>query len=363
MTTFIDNYKEYFLIPNIEFDEDFKFLLFLEVEKDIKIVMSQTEIIKDDIIIIMSEDEDKTYIYHKKIYVTENMLKSLCYQLCYSRSEKWKIIYNQLESEKYYYFYFVRTKDDNSIFQTNNYDETMIIARAILNENSLMFMRDQLFDRFITLKHSNQFDEYKVNLNNFETIDQHKFILFSSTIFWSYGLRENNDIDMYVSHGPLITKTKNFKIKLNIFEDNENNDVAWIGFGEKWTYFAEYLLKTLCDEYNIKSFDELIFNPKNHYYFCGIKMTLLDFEISRRLFRQRAKSIADLIAIKILLRSNLRLNNKFIINAKKKMNEKNNEIYNNDYMDKTIQKYLRNIYDMDFTLKKINDVIDLITKI
>lgn len=340
----MDNFNQYYNL-NFEYNYEYKFLL--EIEND------------PVIYIFLDEVEHKNVLYSKKIDMNQNMLKSLSYQLCFERKQDWNEIYNKINNYKSFYFSFVNNnhKINNFIFQTKTYEETLIISRAILNENSIQFMREQLFERFILFKYPTLFINYRNHINsNFEPIDRHKFLIFSSTIFWSYGIRENNDLDCYISHNPLITKTKNF---LNKIDFGEKYDIVWIGLFN-WNIFSEYLLKVLCQEYKISSFNELIFNPKYHYYFCGMKMTLLNFEVIRRQFRQRASSIADLIAIKMLLRPNLNYYSESINFYKKLLDETYIVKYENKNIIHTIQnnlKYRHNIIlDKNIIFNIVNQI-------
>jgi len=49
--------------------------------------------------------------------------------------------------------------------------------------------------------------------------------------------------------------------------------------------------------YKNVDFKEVILNPKFHFYFFGIKFNIIELDIIKRIYRFRASSWADLIAI------------------------------------------------------------------
>ena len=45
-------------------------------------------------------------------------------------------------------------------------------------------------------------------------------------------------------------------------------------------------------------YEDVVFNPKYHFYFFGLKMHLIEFEIIKRIYRFKPSAWADLVMIK-----------------------------------------------------------------
>lgn len=147
--------------------------------------------------------------------------------------------------------------------------------------------------------------QYKVN-----PIDQLRFMVFSSAILYSYGVRDCNDLDIYLSAGhPKLSKSKtpnldkevnaiaiNPKTKLHFIDLSSPGYDDWIP-KERREHWNRWFLSEFPKAFGAKNMDEVIFNPKFHFYFMGLKLIYWNADIVRRQLRKRPASYADLIAI------------------------------------------------------------------
>lgn len=127
----------------------------------------------------------------------------------------------------------------HSIHITDTKDESIRVARVVFNDNSIHFLNYAKPNRYIsTHKKIDKFREF-INKNKLCNND---VVLDSGIVLSAYGLRESSDIDYFVDD--------NEKLKYND-EELEYND-------EELEYHDEEKL-------------ELIYNPKNYFYFNDLK--------------------------------------------------------------------------------------------
>jgi len=199
----------------------------------------------------------------------------------------------------------------------NSNFETIELAQMIFNNNTLESMKYQRMDILIgkyrkftrSIMILNLFK--KILYTKFDFIDINRVLIFSSFVLFSLGLRNFNDIDAFVYHYPKYEDSKTTNLK-QIIDDfvtvslgGDNRQIIEFivkGYGD-WTFdeFKEYphkwLEKTLPKKYGANTFENVIFHPKFHFYFLGLKAVIYQGDFARRSARNRPSSIADLIAI------------------------------------------------------------------
>ena len=208
-----------------------------------------------------------------------------------------------------------KLKDTMHIVNSNY--ETIELAQMIFNNNTLESMKYQRMD--ILIGKYRKFTKSIMVLNLFkkllytklEFIDINRVLIFSSFVLFSLGLRNFNDIDAFVYHHPKYnsSKTKNLKEIIDDFVTvtlgGDNRQIIEFivkGYGD-WTmnefkdYPHKWLEKTLPEKYGANTFENVIFHPKFHFYFLGLKAVIYQGDFARRSSRNRPSSIADLIAI------------------------------------------------------------------
>ena len=101
----------------------------------------------------------------------------------------------------------------------------------------------------------------------------------------------------------MITKNNDFDDRYNKLYDVSSNsflpciDISYEGSKayEDYTIIFYDKLGYIFDK--IK-YEDVVFNPKYHFYFFGLKMHLIEFEIIKRIYRFKPSAWADLVMIK-----------------------------------------------------------------
>ena len=196
-----------------------------------------------------------------------------------------------------------------------NFNKVIDFSKFVLNENSIKYLKytysKNIYDDNFA-KCYKFINNYKDYLNkNFTNIERIKFIIFSSAILFTLGLRSCTDLDIFVSDLP--TNTKTFITKVDKFTLNSNFDfldLSLKGIGN-WTnngakkHWDDFFIKEWPQSFNAENIYDVMYNPKFHFYFFGLKLVSLEGDIERRKIRQRPAGFADLIAIKKYLKINI----------------------------------------------------------
>jgi hypothetical protein len=156
--------------------------------------------------------------------------------------------------------------DKSSVHITDNNQETNDLAKLLLNENSIHFLNHAKPNKYGSVY--NKLKKFK-NILDSEAINLNEIILAGSTSLGVYGLREINDID-YLSSNPNL-------LKYGI--DNHNSELVHYG----------------------KTINELIYNPKHHFYFNGFKFISME---SLKKFKLKRDEIKDKLDVLLIEKSN-----------------------------------------------------------
>ena len=152
---------------------------------------------------------------HKKDYATLEILKKI-----------------KEEIRKYYDITF------HSIHSSDTHDETIRYSKLFFNNNSLRYLSCRTNKFFL------EFESFieKLNLNK---VDYHHFVFSGSSVMAALGLKEPKDFDAF--HDDEFSLPKEIS--------SHNKQIAYLK--------------------NIK-INELIYNPKNYFYYMGYKFVNLD---------------------------------------------------------------------------------------
>ena len=147
-----------------------------------------------------------------------------------------------------------------SIHITDNSIETMDIGNIVLNDNSIHFMKYG-----IPYKFSSIFNNLKLfrELLIKKKIDINSLVISGDTVMSIYGIKSSNTIE-YLSIKPIDIQVKNF-----------HNEMI------KINYYDEQI-------------EELIYNPKNYFYFSGFKFLKLDLIEKFKIKRKKPEDYLDL---------------------------------------------------------------------
>lgn len=180
-------------------------------------------------------------------------------------------------------------------------------ATIIFNKNSLNFLENQLLKNHIKLeskKTSYLISTYKTALSKLEKINQIRAILYSSSVLFSYGVRDMNDLDAYFLN--LSKDNSNTKEIVSTLQQKDDFDISMEGT-KGWEMYWKRYLNNLAIISGADSFQNIVLDPKYHYYFNGLKYVTLSIDLQKRLLRLRPRAYADIIATNKLLYLNIRL--------------------------------------------------------
>jgi len=191
---------------------------------------------------------------------------------------------------------------------SDNNTQVVELAQLFCNKNSLRLLQYQRLDRIFNKKFYKSYVMFMTYknwlLNNVKPINQLRFMLFSSVVMYSLGLREMNDLDILVYHLPKDEQLENVITK---YIDDDKTRFHFIEItmqgrrdyveGSENEYKMNWFNKEWPNLYGAQSMDETYFNPKFHYYYFGVKIISMIADIKRRISRCRAASYADMIAL------------------------------------------------------------------
>jgi len=273
--------------------------------------------------------------------------------------------------------------EDYFIYIPNTKEEKWNSSSLFFCNNSLKFVELQSFEHYIkreSEKSKKMFLKYRSWLLNSVDFKNHcQFMLFSSVVLYLIGHRQMNDLDLYVHTVP-----SEIVEKLNGLHDNNMHGDAYsflefqIKGTEKWPTYWNTWLDIWARQSGAKYFEEILGNPKYHFYFLGVKIISLECDIVRRLMRNRPRAYADLIAFRKRYAYNIKIPevpkiyysyesiigktsqeiNAIIANGKGVLDEKNKEIKishetNISKFLNTISYSLREAYRMNMSVEEI----------
>lgn len=160
----------------------------------------------------------------------------------------------------------------HSIHITDIKEEAIRTARVVFNDNCIHFINYAKPNRYISTH--NKINEFKrfIEKNN---LNRNDLLIDSSFILSCYGLREAKDTDFFCSD--------NSKIKVDFDDINIHDDEL---------------------KYYNKEKSELIYNPKNYFYFNDIKFISFDNLYKMKTNRNEKKDINDCKIMEALVENN-----------------------------------------------------------
>lgn len=261
-----------------------------------------------------------TIIVSKYINMSENGFINLIYQL-YADTPmlKFKVFINDfinklsLDKVDLYKFvailFIVNNKksncdiniDINKGFYSNKYHHLINHSRLIFNDNSLKLLEKQSLDLYSMMaskKSKFMLMTFKKWLDCNIPIKYHdNFMIFSSAVLFSYGLRPLNDLDLFIDDNlpdRILNIIKHDLVDSDTkfpFIDTTIRKFRW-GSGS-WDIWMKKWAKL----FGAKSITHCVSDPDFHFYFMGLKMICIEADIVRRLERNRPRAVADLLMI------------------------------------------------------------------
>lgn len=336
----------------------------------------------------LNKNEVKGIIYwgniNKQIYKTNDELNEFCNKIQLKKED------DKIKIRVYFYDRKIeKIKDDIDfmmkrlelelgqkdskimIFNGYNYDTSISFAGIVLNPSNFKYFNEVRWDRFMEMqKYSGKLMLIGIRnylINNSDSIDMKRFLIFSSMILFLYGLRKPNDVDILGYDKP---KIKN-KV-LNLFNNYgscsrrilEIGELSVRGYGEwKAGLKKEYLNNWFGFEwprmFGAKDMEDMIFNPRYYISLIGLKIISLNADIERRKIRYRAAAYSDLIAYNYFMPIKTKIDEppyKYIVSGEEKNYESKEEILK---LLKKIKEHLRNRYDIRMNIEYISKELGL----
>lgn len=271
----------------------------------------------------------------------------------------------------------------NAFYITTMFSRMVEHAQIYFCDNSIKFLEKQLLSQHISVgmrKSRIMLATFRNWLSNTISLEKRRnFMIFSGCTLYVYGIRNIHDIDVYIDSPAyddnIVTHILNDDTKFCFIDSIMPNTNTWKQYWNGWSNKWANML-------NAKSFDELLYNQKYHFYYLGMKFMVLQGDIQRRLIRQRPRAIVDLIKInellnyKVTIPSIPNLHMKYIhldknekvekLEKNQKYNEKNREIECIERVDKeqflmTMQWYFRSMYYQNCEIDEIKKMVDMRT--
>lgn len=140
------------------------------------------------------------------------------------------------------------------------------------------------------------------------TVERLGVMLDSSITLNLHNVRKNNDIDLVILH----PRYDHPEIKKNLIENITKKfdfvDAYMPNIHIDWIQKTKELLDENSKEFSdnkLQNFNEVVFSPNYNYYFFGIKVISLEYDLKYRAKRRFPKNVADLIIAKDKLKINV----------------------------------------------------------
>jgi len=206
-----------------------------------------------------------------------------------------------------------KTRDrGNDMIHINDYFyQTIEYSEILLNDNTIRFLDKQETSNYTSSDFSFVESNLKmqtlrsVTYKNMSLLEMDRMIIVGGIIFYAYGVRAFNDIDAgHIDIFPNESKhlidiisryfsndsTKFYFLDSGVSEDGS---VMW---DESWRTKDASIYEFL----QISDYKDFVLDPKNYMYFQGIKMAVLEYEMLRKLFRNRTQDHVDFMMINLL---------------------------------------------------------------
>ena len=232
---------------------------------------------------------------------------------------------------------------------SDNSNQSYEYASLFFHENSMNFLEKQKSWRLLDMsKAQDNFNKLKEFVYNYSMMELEKLLLNSSVTLYTHGIREANDIDGILLENKIIKKDDIEKIN-----SSEILDISYRpNFDDTWLNELNRRAKLLGAE----NYEELVLNPRYYYYFMGIKIMRLKYEIIVRYQRKRPAQLTDLLIMRQMFKLNYELDVPDETLVYDDVNKKDIiEKVNKEKYLQTVQFYLKSRYQISLTTKQIND--------
>src|SRR5690606_11044503 len=123
-----------------------------------------------------------------------------------------------------------------------------------------------------------------------------KIICIGSTILYAYGFRYPNDINA------IMISPNSDDLEQLMYDNfqNEKTKFEFINIGIEGRFWKEQWTdenNDMMNHFNIEIFDDIVSDPRNHFYYQGLKLYKLEYELVRKALRMNHKDQKDFLII------------------------------------------------------------------
>ena len=339
------------------YSNDYLKFLYMHLNDDIKLEISTSERKSKNNLKIL---ESKKINYNRKF--SDSLI--LIYKQFLTNDEK--II---LESDKDYFINVYEEKYDDKgtqeyFLQKNRRD---FLIPCFFNKKTIEFLNN-INKSDISGYHTKLKDFYVLLGNirkNIGTKNRLGTIIASSISLQSHNLRPSKDLDIVILHPKndqenVINNLKEMATKLDFMDPYIDNIYdEWDGIDKTNMYMVDEISQP--KKFN---FYDVIVNPDYHYYFFGIKLIDLDYDLKYRAIRRFPKNVADLILVKTKINIKVpkikALEELIVIETEWEGKPIVNRYSKDQFIDK-VRKYLSR-FGVEMTTDEVTNHIDDITE-
>lgn len=252
-----------------------------------------------------------------------------------------------------------------NIFWGDNFDESIDMAGLVLNPSNLKYFNEMCWERFLDIEGDGgklmMIATRNYFVKNIDMMDMERLLIFSSLIFYLYGLRRPTDVDILgyeypEPEGNLMRIYKEFgttnKNILGIGELSVRGYGEWKKGGKK-EHLSGWFGEQWPQLFGAENMEEMIFNPRFNLQIMGMKVITLDADMERRRIRYRAAAYADLIAYNYYLPISIKIEEppiKYIVGGEVKKYDTVGKVKD---LLRTIKNYLKLRYKLTMSLEEI----------
>lgn len=268
--------------------EKYLLFLYLHLTDGIKITITDKSKINKDILHIKNITCDKQYckvlimIYHK--FINDDEIKIL------EKNTTFNVIFYQ---EKY------SENSTDEYFKDKNRRDFLI--PCFLHDKTISFINNMYYN--VNSSYNEKFKNFHILLGalrqNIKTKDKLGIMICSSFTLNTHNIRRSKDIDLVILHpyyySNKIRNNLKYKIakKYKFIDPHIHSILEWHGI-DKYNMYNINKMEGI----DTNNFYDVVFNPKYHYYFFGIKIVDISIDLRYRAIRRYPKNIADLILVK-----------------------------------------------------------------
>lgn len=307
----LKNYKEilvniYKIFPEFKkvvnnVSEDYVKFLYFHLNNDIKLKISLKDKIKTskDILDTLEIKCDGQYcevllmIYHK--FFTEEELK-----IIRENNNFFVIVYREEYS----------TSETDEYFMDKNRRDFLI--PCFYHERTKFFLNNMNYIKDRKESYNERFKRFHLLLGSLrkyiKTKERLGVMIDSSFTLSVYNIRRFKDIDLVILHPYNYNNKVRNNIKFELVKKYDFLDVFIPNIQIDWTIKTKPVIDENTRKFTdnkLENYYEAVFHPDYHYYFFGIKVIDIEYDLKYRANRRWPKNVADLILTQERLKLNI----------------------------------------------------------